>query len=330
MRLSQKVKKNIENIREFKRGNTVIVGVSGGPDSTALVHILHNLQYQLGFHLHIAHYNHHLRKGAHGDQKFVEKLSQQLNIPCSVGHWKHSKTFKKGSLEDISRQHRFQFFIHLAEKIKAHAIILAHTEDDLAETVLMRILRGTGLQGLRGILPQRKMGGINFTRPLLNIKKKDILTFLSNRNISYRIDPTNKDTKFFRNKIRLKLLPLLTKQYNSNLTEILNNLADNANTDYGYLEVQTQKLFSKLALQTTNKKGVRFNLKQFSKQHPALKRMLIRRGIEHLKGDTNRITLTHFREIDDLLNNRPKKTIIHLPQNIRARKDSQYLTLTHN
>ena len=91
MHLITKVKRNIQNAQFFGRGDTVIVGVSGGPDSIALTHILHALQYELGFHLHMAHYNHHLRRTANTDQKFVESLAEQLNVPCSVGHWKNSK-----------------------------------------------------------------------------------------------------------------------------------------------------------------------------------------------------------------------------------------------
>jgi len=330
MRLVQKVKKNIQNTKLFGRGNTIIVGASGGPDSVALTHILHSLQYELGFHLHIAHYNHNLRRSANTDQKFVEQLAEQLNVPCSVGHWANPKALKKGSLEDAARKRRFQFFNQLARKINAQAVVLAHTEDDLAETVLMRILRGTGLQGLRGILPTREIDGTYFVRPLLNVKKDDILTFLKKKNIPFRIDPTNKQTKFFRNKIRLELLPLLTKQYNQNIKELLTNLANNVDTDYDYLESQAQKLFEKHAKYSAHKKNIRIDLKPFMTQHPALKRMLIRVSMEQLQGDTRRLTLAHFREIEDLLQNRPEGAIVHLPRNICVCKDPRHLVLTHN
>ena len=330
MRLVQKIKTSIQNNPLFVRGATFIIGASGGPDSTALAHVLHNLQYELGFHLHIAHYNHNLHRNAKQDQKFVEQLAKQFNVPYSVGHWRHPKELKKGSLEDAARRRRFQFFSRLAKKINAQAVILAHTEDDLAETVLMRILRGTGLQGLRGILPNRKIDDICYIRPLLSVKKDEILTYLKKKNISYCIDPTNKETKFFRNKIRLELLPLLSKQYNRNIKKLLTNMADNISTDYSYLESQSQKLFTRLAKCSSNNKNVRIDLKQYSLQHPALKRMIIRNGIKQLKGNTNRFTLTHFREIEDFLQNRPQKSTVHLPRNISIRKDSKYLILAQN
>jgi len=320
----------IQNNPLFVRGATILIGTSGGPDSTALTHILHNLQYELGFHLHIAHYNHNLHRNAKQDQKFVEQLAEQLNVPCSVGYWKNPKELKKGSLENAARHRRFHFFNRLAKKINVQTVVLAHTEDDLAETVLMRILRGTGLQGLRGILPNREMDGICYIRPLLAVKKDEILTFLKKKNISYRIDPTNQKTEFFRNKIRLELLPLLSAQYNHNIKALLTNMADNISTDYSYLESQSQKIFSRLAKCSSNNKNVRIDLKLYSSQHPALQRMIIRNGIKQLKGNTNRFTLTHFREIEDFLQNRPQKSIVHLPRNICIRKDSRYLILAQN
>lgn len=330
MHLNQKVKKNIQKNPLFIRGATIIIGVSGGPDSTALTYILHNLQYELGFHLHIAHYNHNLRRGANQDQKFVEQLAEQLNIPCSVERWSNPKTLKKGSIEDAARKRRFQFFKQLAHTINAQAVVLAHTSDDLAETVLMHILRGTGLQGLRGILPVRKMEDVYYIRPLLTVKKDDIFTFLRKKNIRYRIDPTNKKTEFFRNKIRLELLPLLSKQYNHNIKELLVNLADNITTDYSYIESQSQKLFSKIAKCSSNNRNVRIDLGLYSSQHPALKRMIIRNGIKQLKGNTNRLTLTHYREIEDFLQNRPQSSTVHLPRNISIRKNSKYLILAQS
>ena len=107
-------------------------------------------------------------------------------------------------------------------------------------------------------------------------------------------------------------------------------MADNISTDYSYLESQSRKIFTKLAKCSSDKKNVRIDLKLYSSQHPALKRMIIRSGIKQLKGNTNRITLTHLREIEDFLQNRPQKSTVHLPQNITIRKDSKYLILAQN
>ncbi|HQP10923.1 MAG TPA: tRNA lysidine(34) synthetase TilS [Candidatus Omnitrophota bacterium] len=322
-----KVKKNIQSAEFFGYRGTVIVGVSGGSDSMALTHLLHALQYELGFHLHIAHFNHNLRRSAKADQKFVEEVAEELNVPCSVGYWKNAKALKKGSLEEAARTERFKFFRRLAKKINSKVVVLAHTEDDLAETVLMRILRGTGLQGLRGILPRRELEDIWVIRPLLNIKKSAILTYLKKKKIPFRADPTNRQKKFFRNKVRLELLPLLARRYNHNIKEILINLAKNAGTDYDYLENQAQKIFKKHAQCPSNRKTVSIDLNVFSAQHSAIKNMIVRLSIQWMKGDTNRLTSAHFREIESLLNDRPKGAIVHLPQGICLKKNIQYLVL---
>jgi tRNA(Ile)-lysidine synthase len=136
--------------------------------------------------------------------------------------------------------------------------------------------------------------------------------------------------KFFRNKVRLELLPLLQRKYNQNIRELLTNLANNAGTDYDYLEIQTQKIFSKHVTCSADKMKTRIDLKIFSAQHPAIKRMLIRMGIQWMKGDTNRLTLRHFREIENLLQSRPRGAIAHLPQGICVQKNLQYLVLFRN
>jgi len=328
MSLVHKLKKNIHNGNYFARGDTVIVGTSGGPDSTALTYILHALQYEIGFHLHIAHFNHNLHRQAYQNQKFVKILAEKLNVPCTTQIWRNSQKPKAGSLEDAARQRRLQFLSHLAKRIGARTVVLAHTKDDLAETVLMRILRGTGLQGLRGILPQRELNGVCFIRPMLNISKQEILAFLKKRKIPYCSDPTNKQKKYFRNKIRIELLPLLTAHYNQNIKELLTNLAENINTDYNFLEEQVAKIFTKIATCSSKPSKVRLDRYALNKQHPAIQRMLVRTGIEKLQGNTNRLTLNHYREIEDLLKNRPQGSLVHLPRKIDVRKDLKYLTLT--
>jgi hypothetical protein len=119
----------------------------------------------------------------------------------------------------------------------------------------------------------------------------------------------------------------LTKQYNQNIKELLTNMANTINTDYDYLQDQAQKVYIKCAKLSADNTSIRFNLKLFSKQHLSLKRMLIRLGVEQLKGSTKRLTLTHFLEIEDLLQNRPKGSSVHLPRSLYLRKDSQYLVL---
>ncbi len=303
-------------------GDKIIIGVSGGPDSVALLYAMNRLKYELGIQLHIAHYNHCMRKSSDADQRFVEALSNRLNISCTIGIWKgYNDNLRYGSLEESARKARFDFFIQVALKQNAAAVALAHNADDQAETILMRILRGTGALGIRGMLQDRKINNVRFIRPMLQVSRCDIERYLKDNNISFRIDPTNKQLKFFRNKIRHKLLPLIEAEYNSGVKGVLSNLADVAAADYDYIEQQAEKAFLKIV--QCKKKGVYIDLKRFMRKHVALRRMILRMAIEYVKGDIRRIELRHMKEIENMIRNRPVDSVVNLPAGISVVKVSK-------
>ncbi len=203
----------------FSNGDRVLVGVSGGPDSVALLHALYRLRRFLGLQIYVAHLNHGLRKAAFAEQSYVSALCKALGLPFFTKTIKLKKT--KASLEEIARDARFKFLMDTARKVKADAIALGHHQDDLAETVLMRILRGAGPAGARSILPSRTINGFVVVRPLLSASRATIEEFLKTEKIKFFYDASNKDKKFLRNKIRLGLLPRLQKEYNPNIKETL-------------------------------------------------------------------------------------------------------------
>lgn len=304
----------------LSNGDVIILGVSGGPDSVALLHLFARLRYEFAFHLHVAHFNHALRKNSICDQRFVQKLAAGLNVPF---HTEVCPILPKGSLEEHARLRRFKFFVKLAKRFKAGAVCLGHTRDDLAETVLMRILRGAGLSGVRAILSQREISGIRFVRPLLEFRKKDLLDYLAENRIRFRRDQTNVQHKFFRNKIRLELIPFLEKRYNKNVQEILCNMAETVSVDYDYIHQEAQKKFKRLARFSGEGRNIFFSKASFVSQPMALRRMMIRLGVERLKGDTRRLTLRHVEEIEDLINNRPCGSQVHLTDSMEVRKDKK-------
>ncbi len=220
----------------IKRKDSLVVGVSGGSDSIALIHILNKLRHELGLTLYIAHFNHQLRSDSMKDQLLVKAHAEDLNIQAVFGRWEHSNARAKKLDEDSARQERFKFLIQTAKKLKAEKIVLAHTKDDLAETVLMRLLRGSGLQGMQAILPYRKIHDFPIIRPMLSTSKSQLLRFLKENKISYRNDPTNKSDRYLRNKIRNHLLPLLEKKYNPNIKEVLGNISQELAVDFHYFQ----------------------------------------------------------------------------------------------
>ena len=313
------VKKVVDASWALSCGDTVIIGVSGGPDSVALLHILTALRHESGLSLHVAHFNHGWRKSAKMDEDFVRRLAGKRGLPCSCARMSGRLVKAAASREERGREQRLRFFQNLAKRINAKAILLGHTQDDLVETVLMHILRGSGLQGMRGMLTRRQIRGIVLIRPLLGVRKRDILAYLKRNGIRYRRDPTNQRIHFFRNRIRLELLPLLEKRYNAGVRAALANLADTVCADYDYLEAEARRIFERMAKHVSDNKVVRLNRKAFVRQPEAIKRMLVRLSVERLQKTMNRMTLAHMREIEDTLSRGNVGSVIHFPVRIRVR-----------
>ncbi|MFA4989237.1 MAG: tRNA lysidine(34) synthetase TilS [Candidatus Omnitrophota bacterium] len=312
MMILDKLKATIGRYELIKRGDLVLVAVSGGADSVCLLYLLQALSRSLGFKLRIAHLDHMLRRDSAKDAEFVRRLGAKLNIPVIAGKANIRRLAQKGSLEEIARNARLEFLFKAAKENKADKIALAHNLDDQAETVLMRILRGTGLYGLAGILPKRKLYGFTVIRPLIRVRRREIEAFLRRKKIRPRIDKTNLQDVYSRNKLRNKLIPLLEREYNPAIKEALSNMAEGIAFDYDYL--------SRQALRLARGKRNRVNTAKFLKLHPAMQRLILRLHISWLQGSTRRITFTHIQEIEDLIANRPVNSIVDLPKGISVLK----------
>ncbi|MFA5060272.1 MAG: tRNA lysidine(34) synthetase TilS [Candidatus Omnitrophota bacterium] len=317
----QKVKESALHNKLFSNGDRALVAVSGGPDSVALLHALSQLRYALGIQLVVGHVDHHLRATSSKDASFVKKLSKELNIPCEVVSVKIQKSWRASSVEELARQARFNALVRLAKKHKMNTIALGHTQNDLAETVLMRILRGSGLLGMQSILPKRVLYNTVFVRPLLHMTRAEIDKFLQKNRYAFRLDPTNKQKLFFRNKIRLELLPLLQKKFNPGIQKTLTGLAETSAIDYSYLEEQAQKELRKISGEDPKK----IPLEKFNKLHLSLQRMIIRLCIQQKAGNTRQITLDHIREVEKLIASRGKNARIRFPNGLRVTKEGAFL-----
>jgi tRNA(Ile)-lysidine synthase len=235
--LIKKIQNHIFENSLFERNSKIILGISGGPDSTCLLDVFSKLQKKYKLELAIAHVNYHLRgKDSEKDEQFVEKLAEEYNLSLDI---LEAHIEKKDKSEEKLRDVRYAFFEEIRKENKFDLIAVAHNCDDQAETVLMRLIRGTGLNGLSAM--QAKNGKI--IRPLLEIPRKEIITYLKANNLSYRIDKTNKQTIYLRNKIRNKLIPYLEKNYNPNLKQVLAKSAKTFGEDYAVIEELTEKFW---------------------------------------------------------------------------------------
>jgi tRNA(Ile)-lysidine synthase len=198
-------------------GEVVLIGVSGGRDSVALLSVL----VKLGWRPHVCHLNHQLRGvDSDGDAEFVRQLATQYGLPSTI------EACTVAADEDSARRARQEFFGRVAESTGVKKLVLAHTADDQVETFLLRLLRGAGVPGLVGIWPERQLGLLRVIRPLLKVQRLEIMEYLAAKNLSYREDKSNTDTRFTRNRIRHELLPLLEREYNPAIRDVLLNTAE--------------------------------------------------------------------------------------------------------
>jgi tRNA(Ile)-lysidine synthase len=311
------LKKTIKKYDLIRSGDSILAGVSGGPDSLTLLYTLNTLRKELNFSLHVAHLDHMLRKNSAADRKFVEKICRKLDLPVTTARVDIKKQSKNRSIEEAAREARFNFFFRVAKKTKSAKIALGHNLDDQAETVLMRLLRGSGLSGLSGILPKREMNGFLIIRPLIETRRRDIEKFLKRKGIRPRIDSTNAQDIYFRNNIRNKLMPLLERAYNPNIKTILSNTAESIGQDYDLLNRYARIKLSSL--------GRELKLNKLRGMHPSERRMVLRLAFQRLKGNMRTITFKHIQELEDLIDNRPSNSIVDLPGSFSVLKKKNTL-----
>jgi tRNA(Ile)-lysidine synthase len=301
----------IAKYKLLKRKDSLLLGVSGGPDSICMLQLFCQLREQLRLNLVCVHFNHKLRAEADQEEEFVRDICKQNNIKFSSQAKKVTDFFTGDSLEQTARNLRFDFFLSCSRRLKIKKIALAHNHDDVAETVLMRMVRGTALKGLRGILPQTKMAGIKVIRPLIDVPKSEILAWLKDNEFEYAVDKSNLEDKFFRNKVRLKLLPLL-ESWNPRIRDSLVNLARTAAMDYEFIYAESKKCLAQIKKQK-GRNYLKLDLKSLQSLDLGMRLNVLRLSLEELKGNTRRLELRHLEEVEDLLAGRPDGSIVDLP-----------------
>jgi len=275
--------------RMFEPGQRVGVAVSGGPDSVFLLHVLRELAPRWNLQLSVIHVEHGIRGAAStADADFVAKLASTLGLPFHIRH--ADVPAMEGNMEEAARNVRQAFYAELMASATMDRVATGHTRSDQAETVLYRILRGSGLTGLAGILPVTRAGLI---RPLLEIDRDEIESWLRQRQIAWREDLTNQDRTLARNRLRHDVLPLLRDGFNPQLDSALSNLATLARDEEEYWEAELARRISP----ATSHQPLVLPVLVLSESHPALARRLVRRAIETVKGDLRGIDFAHVERV---------------------------------
>ncbi len=316
-----------------ERGATLVVAASGGPDSTALLRSLYRLREEFRLTLHVAHLNHDFRGAeADHDAAFAQRLADGLGLPCSIDKQDpiaYQRERGVSSFEQAAREMRYSFLAAVAVSSGASAVALGHTADDQAETVLLHLLRGSGLHGLRGMAevaewpwPEPRPGPLLF-RPLLGVAKADTAAYCRSLGQPYRQDSGNYMWRFTRNKVRLDLMPRLARDYNPRVRDALARLSRAATEEVDYIEGELARHWPRIA--HGHGGTVALSVPELLVLHPALQRHALRRAYTEIAGDARRLGESHLEAMLLLLGSRHGGRVLNLPRGVRARLDGDTL-----
>lgn len=297
----------------LKEGDKIVLGVSGGPDSVCMLDIFARLQKKCSLELIIAHVNYGLRgNDSEKDEEFVRELAEKYSIAHKVYKVHKVEKIMENALRDI----RYEFFEKVRRENKFDAIAVAHNADDQAETFLMRVIRGAGLQGLASM--QFKNGKI--IRPLLATPRAEILEYLQNENLNYRTDRTNLESKFLRNKIRNKLIPYIEKNYNPNIRKTIFDATVSIAQDYDFISGLEKKILPKFK---------NLEISKLLRLHPAMQSRVLRQKLKEAKGNLKNISAAHIEEILKVVKSTKNKPQVVVLSGLKIKRKGDKLEISN-
>ncbi|MBR2787030.1 MAG: tRNA lysidine(34) synthetase TilS [Clostridia bacterium] len=292
------INKVIQTIKKYKlieEGDIIVIGVSGGPDSMCLLNILNVLSEALNIKVIVAHINHLIREEAEEETRYVQKYCAKIGVECYV---KRINVLEKSSVEKIGteeagRKARYNFFEEVLLKTGATKIATAHNANDNAETVLMNIFRGAGTSGLKGIEPIRDN---KYIRPLIECERQEIEQYCLENSLEPKIDKSNFENIYTRNKIRNILIPQIKSEFNPNIIVALNKLSALARQENEFIQKYTNEILqNNLIIDESN--GVILDLKKFNELDNYIKSKIILLSIKRVLGSTQGIEKIHLDDI---------------------------------
>ena len=303
--MKEKVLETIKKYNLIKDGDRLVLGVSGGPDSIAMLNILNDIKndkkQHMNFDIIVAHVNHMIREEAIDDQKFVENFCKKIGVSFyakSIDVQKIANNKKIGT-EEAGRNARYEFFDEILENTNSNKIAIAHNKNDKVETMIMNMLRGSGIAGLKGIEPIKNN---KYIRPLIKCERFEIEQYCTVNNIDARIDRTNFENVYTRNKIRNVVIPYIKQEFNPNIIQTMDRLSELVKEEDEYLENTVKNKYKELIIEEKEKQFV-MDLKGFNKQEKVIKSRLLLYTISRLLGTTKGIEKIHIEDVIKLCNN---------------------------
>ena len=339
--LIQQVRKTIKEHHLIEKEQHIVLGLSGGPDSVCLFHVLMLLKEQMGITVYPVHLNHKFRPGeAERDQRYTENLCRQMGAQCRTFTVDCAKMAEELSVtgEEAGRIARYDVFYETAEKIVSELmekgedeckaresvkIAVAHNANDQAETILFRFLRGTGTDGLAGIAYERKERGFSVIRPLLDVYRDSIESYCHENRLDPVTDHTNNESVYTRNKIRLELIPLIEGSYNENIKQCLVRLGQIASEDKDYLWQQTERVYETVVIRKENNEAggagvVVMKREELSKIHDAIRHRLIMKAFSDIGLDKD-ISQERIKSADAVIKKKQAPKVVEFPHGYRLK-----------
>lgn len=316
--MKEVILKFIKDNKLILHDEKIVCGVSGGPDSMCMLDNLRKIKEEklLNFEIIVAHVNHMIRQEAIEDEEYVKKYCNIHKINCFIKRVdviNYANNNKMG-LEEAGRKARYDFFDEVLKKEKAQKIAIAHNKNDKAETIIMNLLRGSGIAGLRGIEPIRDG---KYIRPILECQRDEIEKYCKENNLDPRIDKTNFINDCTRNKIRNIVIPYIKKEFNSNIIENMNRISKIASEEDEFIIQITKHIYNKLLLED-NKSEIILNLKEFNKQEKFIKKRIIIYSINNILGTTQNIEMVNIEDIVKLCANNIGNKYLKPNKNIKV------------
>ena len=303
--LEEKILEFIKKNNLIEPNDKVVLGVSGGPDSISMLFILNKFSKKLNFEIVVAHINHGIREEATDDEQYVERWCQKLAIPFFVLHSEVEKLAKiqKLGTEEMGRKVRYDFFEEIARKTNSNKIATAHNKNDNCETIIMNMMRGSGIKGLCGI--PSKQG--KYIRPLIECSREEIEEYCAKQNLDPRIDKTNFENDYTRNKIRNIVIPYIKEEFNPNIINTMARLSEIMKEQDEYVEEEAEKQYKNILIDEIKSKENEYNniildLKKFNELPILIEKKILLLAIQKIFGTVKRIEKIHLEDMIKLCN----------------------------
>ena len=322
-----KVLETIKKYNLISKNDKIVVAVSGGPDSMCLLHILLTLRKEYNLELNVAHVNHMIRENAILDEEYVKDFCEKNNLNFFVKKVDVHELSKKDriGIEEAGRKARYEFFNEVKEMTSSNKIAIAHNKNDKVETIFLNLIRGTGTYGLIGIEPKN---GI-YIRPLLEIERENIERYCDEFNLNPRIDESNFENIYNRNKIRNVIIPYIKKEFNPNIVNTVSRLSDIVQDEEKYFNKIVEKEYKKLVIEETNE-YIKLNRKEFNDLDLIIRKKLVFYVINKLIGSTMGIEKIHVEDIIKLCSNNIGNKYLTPKKNIKVSLKNKQLYFEKN